>query len=125
MTYDPKLLVVALIVLQVKHVIIDWVLQPPWMWQNKGKLGHPGGLTHAGLNAWGTSAVLTYFFPLSGFLWIFIADFLAHYTIDYCKMNINRIKGWEATTHAEFWWLTGIDQFLHQVTYLVIIYKLL
>ena len=49
-------------------------------------------------------------------------EFFVHYLIDYAKMKINRIKGWTATTHNEFWQLTGLDQLLHQLTYVFILY---
>jgi hypothetical protein len=106
-----------LFLLQLKHLVIDWILQPAWMWQNKGTYGHLGGVSHAGVNALGTAACIGFFNP-SIFLTVLVLDFLAHYHIDWAKMNINRLTGWGPTTHPQFWWLTGFDQFLHQVTYL-------
>jgi len=52
---------------------------------------------------------------------VLILDFVAHYHVDWAKMNINRAMGWGATTHNEFWWLTGLDQWLHQMTYLCLV----
>jgi len=40
---------------------------------------------------------------------------------DWSKMNINRIKGWDANKNPEFWYLTGLDQLVHQLTYLGIV----
>ena len=89
------------------------------MWSNKGTYGHYGGLVHAGLNALGTAIICSYFYGY--FLLVFMVDFFAHYHIDWAKMNINRITGWSPNSHPQFWWLTGFDQFLHQVTYLGIL----
>ena len=91
------------------------------MWQNKGTWMHPGGIVHSLFHALSTMLILLFFRPeLAGSLAAF--EFIIHYLIDYTKMNINRIKGWGATTHNEFWQLTGFDQLLHQFTYVIILY---
>jgi Protein of unknown function (DUF3307) len=107
-----------LFLLQLKHLVIDWILQPRWMWANKGTYGHWGGIVHAWFNAVGTAACFSLFVPFDTVVLILVIDFLAHYHIDWAKMNINKITGWGPTTHPEFWWLTGFDQFLHQITYI-------
>lgn len=114
-------LVWLLIALQVKHFIFDFFWQPPFMWQNKDKLGHIGGIVHSGVHALSTFAILCFFtFPILA-LAIAILEFVVHYFTDWAKMNINRIKGWTATTHNEFWQLTGLDQLFHQLTYVAIL----
>ncbi len=114
-------ILILFLLLQAKHLIIDWFLQPPYMWQNKGTWMHPGGLLHAGLNALGTTACFVVLDPQPmTYVAIFLTDFWLHYIIDFTKMNINRIMKWGPTTHPEFWWLTGFDQYLHQVTYIFI-----
>ncbi len=101
------------------------------MWANKGTYGHPGGLLHAFANALGTTLCFVPFEGLlnlpymTGLITIFVFDFVVHYHIDYFKMNINRMMEWGPTTHHEFWCLTGFDQFLHQVTYLFIMWNVL
>jgi hypothetical protein len=45
-------------------------------------------------------------------------DAFLHYHIDWAKMNINKQCGWKADTHEEFWWLLGVDQLLHALTYI-------
>lgn len=107
---------------QIKHFIWDFYYQPPYMWQNKGTFGHPGGIIHSGLHAL-TTFYLLFTFPVGLELAVLLAagEFVAHYLIDYAKMNINRIKGWTATTHNEFWQLTGLDQLIHQLTYVAIL----
>lgn len=107
--------------LLVKHFIWDFYYQPPYMWQNKGTFGHPGGILHSGYHALTTFYILLFFtnIPLAALALVF--EFVVHYLTDYAKMNINRIKGWTATTHNEFWQLTGFDQLIHQLTYVIIV----
>lgn len=113
-------LILLLVVIQIKHLVIDWILQPPWMWKNKGIYGHYGGIAHAAFNALGTS--ICFLLITNNILLVLIVDFVTHYHIDWLKMSINRYKGWASSTHEEFWWLTGLDQFLHQATYIAILY---
>ena len=111
-------LLLLLIALQSKHLIVDWILQPPWMWKNKGTYCHLGGILHAAINALGTA--ICFLIITDNILVIYCLDFLAHYHIDWAKMNITRITKWSPTTHPEFWWLTGLDQYLHQLTYILL-----
>ena len=113
-------LLALLILLQVKHLIVDWCWQPAYEWMNKGKYGHPGGLRHSAKNAVGTMLCFMFFVSPLAALGVLVIDFLVHYHIDWAKMNINKKMKWGPTTHDEFWALTGADQFLHQVTYILL-----
>ena len=106
-----------------KHFVADFLLQPAFMHQNKGTYGHKGGLAHALVHVWMTAIILMFFGLLNPtlFIYILVAEFIVHYHIDWAKMNINKKMGWGANTHAEFWYLTGFDQYLHMLTYIVII----
>jgi len=118
------LLVWLLIILQIKHFLLDFVFQPPYMWRNKGTFGHPGGIIHSGIHAWMTFFIITFLIPSSTIevrLGIYALEFMIHYMTDWSKMNINRIKGWDANKNPEFWYLTGLDQLVHQLTYLGIV----
>lgn len=112
-----ELIIIAL--LFTKHFIVDFPLQPRYMYSNKGTYGHPGGLVHAWLHGIVTWMILAFFTPYA--ILLGLLDAVVHYHIDWAKMNINRIKGWGPTTHEEFWWLTGLDQFLHALTYIGIV----
>lgn len=57
------MLVWLLLALQIKHFIWDFYYQPPYMWQNKGTFGHPGGIVHSGLHAI-TTFYLLFTFPV-------------------------------------------------------------
>lgn len=114
---DTTLLVLFL--LFTKHFIIDFPLQKPYQWMNKGTYGHPGGLLHSGLHGVGTCLSLVWFTPYAIALAVF--DFVVHYHIDWAKMNLNAKMGWGANTHEEFWWLLGLDQYIHSLTYIAIV----
>lgn len=103
----------------VKHFVADFLYQPPYQWQNKGTYGHWGGLVHTGQHVVLTTLILLAFgiaTPLVAS--IAVLEFVIHYHTDWAKMNINKHFGWGATTHNEFWILTGLDQLVHALTYL-------
>jgi hypothetical protein len=103
----------------IKHFIVDFLLQRAYQYKNKGVYGHPGGLLHAALHGVSTWLCIVWFTPFAIALAMF--DFVAHYHIDWAKTNINQRMGWGPNTHEEFWWLLGLDQFLHYLTYVAII----
>ena len=116
-------LCIVLGLFQIKHFFIDFVFQPPWMWQNKGTYGHLGGIVHAGLHGVVTVPILLLAEVNPTLIAILaLSEFLAHYHIDWAKMNINAKMGWKSNTHNQFWILTGLDQLLHQLTYLAIVW---
>lgn len=118
-------LLLILILLQIKHFIVDFPLQKPYQWMNKGTYGHPGGIVHSGLHGVFTLTILCFFTEPILAIVLALADSLIHYHIDWLKMNINRKAGWKADKHEEFWTLLGLDQLLHQLTYLAIVIVLL
>lgn len=113
-----------LLILSIKHFVIDFPMQGPYQWMNKGTYGHPGGILHSGLHAVATALILIFVTtPMTAALLASI-EFLAHYHIDWAKMNINKKMGWGANTHPQFWTLLGVDQLLHTLTYLWIVWML-
>lgn len=103
-----------------KHFIVDFPLQGEYQYKNKGTYGHFGGVLHAFLHGIGTLLCFLWYAPNAA-PWLAFADMQIHYHIDYLKMNINAKMEWAANTHEEFWWLLGIDQFLHAMTYVALI----
>ena len=115
-------MVTVLFLLFTKHLIIDFPLQTPYQWMNKGTYGHPGGLLHAGLHALGTLFVfLIVGASIEGAIILAVIDGIVHYHIDWAKMNINSRYGWKADTSPHFWTLLGINQYLHALTYLLLV----
>lgn len=114
------LLIITL--LFVKHFVVDFPLQKPYQWQNKGTYGHPGGLLHSGLHAWATYLVFLIFADWPVAIMLGIVDGFVHYHVDWAKMNLNKKLGYGPTTHEEFWTLLGLDQLLHALTYIGLVY---
>lgn len=111
-----------LLAFQVKHLLADFFLQPAYQYQNKGTYLHRGGIDHALTHAVGT-ALLLLVFELS-FPFVFLAavlDAVIHYHIDWAKVNLCKYFGWTPTNSEKYWYLLGVDQFLHQLTYVGII----
>lgn len=104
-----------------KHLICDFPLQTKFQYLNKGTYGHPGGLLHAFIHVVGTALVVTLFGPglFTGIL-VGLVDGAIHYHIDWAKMNINTKYGLKPDNSEKFWWLLGLDQYLHCLTYLLI-----
>lgn len=106
-----------------KHLIVDFLWQGPYQYKNKGTYGHPGGILHAGLHTITTFGILLTFCVSSWTTLLALALFegVTHYHIDWFKMNLNKKKGWGPTTHEEFWYLLGADQFAHFIIYWLVI----
>lgn len=109
-----------LFLLITKHFIVDFPLQNRFQYANKGKYGHSGGLLHAALHGIGTYLCFMISYPEVAYLFAII-DAVVHYHIDWTKMNLNRKLGLGPTTHEQFWWLLGADQYLHMLTYIAFI----
>lgn len=103
-----------------KHYIIDFPLQGPYMYLNKGTWMHPGGLLHAGFHGIVTFVILTLF---TSFLLAFIVavvESIAHYLTDYAKVRITRKYDLTPVNSEEYWWLMGLDQWVHGMCYIMI-----
>ena len=114
-----------LIALQLKHFIIDFPLQTRYQWANKGTYGHPGGVLHAVLHGLATGLILLYFTGNGSIAALLAAlDTILHYHIDWAKMQINARMKW-TPADSNFWVLLGLDQLLHQLTYILIVFTLM
>lgn len=118
---DPALLLL-LAGFQVKHVLGDFVLQNSYILEHRRIWGHPGGLLHIAIHAALTLPLLL----AAGvhgllFLAILLGEAVFHYHVDWAKDNILHREGW-GPTDKQYWWLMGIDQMLHQLSYLVIVW---
>jgi len=101
-----------------KHFVFDFLLQVAYHYKNKGKYGHPGGLCHAGAHTIASFLLLSPFFGASALLYVLcVGEGLAHYHLDWAKMKINTTFGWSSTNSEKFWWMVGLDQFAHYMTY--------
>lgn len=108
--------------LQLKHFVFDWWLQTDSEIRHKGTYLNVKGVAHSVKHALGTMALVWFFFPdwaiLTG-----VYDGFVHYHIDWAKQNLTR-KLALTTSDENFWFLIGLDQLLHQLTYLSIVLAL-
>jgi hypothetical protein len=117
-------ILLVLLLLTIKHFVVDFLLQNKFQWSNKGTYGHFGGVLHAALHGIGTYLCFLPFLSNGEAYISGLIDGFIHYHIDWTKMNINKRMGWTPTTHEQFWWLLGLDQLLHSLTYLAIVWHL-
>ena len=102
-------------VFTLKHFVADFLLQTNWMACGKDRpdewfrplLAHVG--CHALLTLCIVLAVAPRLWPLA------LVDFAIHWLGDRGKTLVGRWGGW-TPTDCRYWWLFGLDQFLHQIT---------
>lgn len=108
-----------------KHFVFDFWYQPPYQWQNKGTYGHLGGIVHSGQHSLVSLVILLFFTNPLVATGVSLLEFVIHYHMDWFKMNYNKKKGWGANTHNEFWVLLGVDQLVHSLTYVGMVYLII
>lgn len=111
-----------------KHFVVDFPMQTQRMVDEKGTYGAMGGLVHSGLHGWATMLIVTVFLAavtgwdvtVAGAVGsvIGLIDAVAHYHIDWVKMNFSRDF---TVKDRMFWTLLGLDQMLHYLTYILLI----
>ena len=116
----------ALAYFLVKHYVCDFFrfVQTPWMFLNKGKYLHPGGLVHAGIHS--VASLPLYWFlgvPAFGCFILMLFEYVVHYHMDWFKVWFGKKKDWHTQTF-EFWEFLGFDQLVHYFTYWVILFTL-
>lgn len=112
---------VLLVLLQIKHWYIDFVDQSMDEVNNKGIYGRWLGIRHSLKQALGTMFCLwvvggndfAFYAALFGLL-----DGVVHYHVDWAKMN----WGNRDIQDPKFWNHLGLDQMMHQLTYIIITY---
>ena len=104
----------------IKHFIADFPLQFQYMVQEKGTYGATGGLHHSMIHALFTLFIIMFAVDDAYLaLLLALADGIIHYHIDWAKQQLNR----NLTMKDDRWWtLMGLDQCLHYLTYVGIIY---
>jgi len=111
-----NLVLEILVLLSIKHFILDFPLQTQYHILHKGIYGHPGGLQHAGLHGIGTFFCLFFFVPMFA-VTAAIADAIIHYHVDWIKMKF----GNQNIQNSMFWTHLGLDQLAHTLTYIAIV----
>ena len=114
MTNTTILLLLTLF--SIKHFVADFVLQFPYMVEQKGTYGARGGIDHAVIQGLPTLLILLPFVTnINDAIILAAIDMVVHYHIDWAKMNISR-----GLTPADrkYWVWLGLDQLLHSLTYI-------
>ena len=114
---EIQLIILLLALFGIKHFICDFLLQFPYMLEQKGIYGASGGVDHALFHAVFTWLILV---PILGSMAVFAAlfDMAVHYHVDWAKQQLN--KGL-TPADRKFWTWFGLDQALHYLTYIAII----
>lgn len=109
------------ILLIFKHFICDFVLQSSEMAMSKGIYGNRLGLRHSLHHGIGTLLVCICFVsPKLSFI-LAVLDFIIHYHIDWVKMKF----GPASYKDKHYWVWFGADQFLHQLTIILVLIMVL
>lgn len=114
-------LLVLMCLLQIKHMIADFFLQTGIMLRGRGRYAHNGRLLHVLLHGVLTALILLMLGSapdLAAALVIF--EMVLHFHIDYFKSKFTLERDL-TPTHAVYWWALGVDQALHQLTYVAMI----
>ena len=108
----------ALLLFELKHFLCDFVLQTKWQVDAKKRYGAAGGVLHAGLHGLTSLPALLVLTATPALLIaIPLFEFALHYHIDWAKARIDTTAGWTVADQA-YWMIFGLDQLLHQLTYL-------
>jgi hypothetical protein len=107
-----------LALLQIKHWLVDFVLQTDEEIRWKGQYFDWRGAKHSVKHGATTGLVLLIMsIDLTWAVWLSLLDFVAHYHIDWIKMN----WGNQDIRTPQFWQHLGLDQMAHQLTYIGIV----
>ena len=106
-----------LVLFQIKHMFADYFLQTPKMLAGRNSYLHMGRAQHALVHAIGSAICLVLVgSPIVFMLWLVLAEWVIHFHIDWGKATWSDTKG-HGPQDAGFWRATGVDQALHQLTY--------
>lgn len=122
MTAELQTALLLLILLEIKHLFADFFLQTPRMLSGRGQYAHLGRAQHAGLHAlfsvvalWLCGAALPFVLMLCAI------EVVVHYHIDWAK-GVHSDKTGYGPTDPGYWRAFGVDQLLHQLTYIAMVW---
>ncbi len=120
---EAAMVLLAMAYLLVKHAAADFILQTETQRREKGIYGATGGLTHSLTHIALTAPVFS-LLPAAApgiILALLATEFVLHYHIDWTKEQIVRRNDW-TSRDTPFWWALGIDQLLHGLTYVGLVW---
>lgn len=122
MTASIGAVLLMLCLLQIKHMFADYYLQTPKMLSGRGEYFHLGRAQHAAVHVAGSVIVLAAFgAPVLFILTVGLLEWVIHFNIDFLKASYSDKKQLEPT-QAAFWRATGLDQCLHNLTYVAMVW---
>lgn len=111
-------MLLLLCLLQIKHMFADYFLQTGKMLAGRSRYLHLGRLQHAGIHALGSFLVFLILGAPIGFsIAVVMVEWAVHFHIDYAKARYSEKQALEPT-QPRFWQAFGVDQVLHQLTYI-------
>lgn len=122
MTASIGAVLLMLCLLQIKHMFADYYLQTPKMLSGRSEYLHWGRAQHAGVHVVGSVFVFLLFgAPWSFILIIAALEWVVHFNIDFAKASYSDKKQL-SPTQAAFWRAAGLDQFMHNLTYIAMVW---
>lgn len=111
-----------LTLLQIKHLFADFFLQSPRMLANRAVYVHLGRAEHAGLHGLlSFIALIVVGAPVVFSVILCLLEFVVHYHIDWAKGVYSERKQ-HGPTDAGYWRAFGVDQLMHQLTYVLMLW---
>jgi hypothetical protein len=120
-----QLTFILLVVFQVKHFVADFPLQFPYMLR-KFRPGWDFVLplfVHCAVHGLFTLFICLYFAPR--LWWLAIVDFGAHFVMDRLKSGPRYLGRFNDTKSTGFWVTFGLDQMVHHLTSIYIIWVII
>ena len=114
-------LLTLLCLIQIKHMFADYFLQTKIMLNGRGEYMHLGRFLHAGVHAIGSTIVFVIVGASVAFILpVVLMEWVVHFHIDWWK---GRLTSYQNLTpkDAAYWRASGVDQALHQLTYVAMI----
>lgn len=119
-------ILLLILILQVKHCYADFYLQTYMQTVKKGVWMDPIGLSHTVDHIYSSLIVMLGFSlfvsinPIS-IIFVVAVEGIIHYLIDFTKVKY----GCKDSTKPIFWTQFGLDQLVHEMTYLWMVWYLL
>lgn len=100
----------------------DYFLQTPRMLADRAVYAHMGRAQHAAVHAIGSAlSFIVVGTPFVFILLVCAAEWVVHFHIDWAKARHGQITKL-GPEDAGFWRAAGVDQALHQLTYIVMVW---
>ena len=109
----------VIIALAIKHFLADYIFNPAFTPTDKHIYGSKGSFGHLGMHMFWCIMVLVWFLPLHIVILATLFDGVVHYHQDYFKTKFlyRRKKLSDRVRRA----ITGADQLVHILTYIIIV----